>query len=66
VNRSIETIGECEVCGIVDHHLVAAECPQCRERRETSEREYARHRIAAKARHPRSAYAPSLSLEAAK
>jgi len=66
VNRQIETIGECEICGILDHHLVAGECPRCHARVQADAREYARHRIAAKARHPRSAYAPSLSLEAAK
>lgn len=25
-----ERIGECEICGIVDHHLVRGECPACR------------------------------------
>lgn len=27
-----ERIGECEICGIVDHHLVRGECAQCRAR----------------------------------
>ena len=25
-------IGPCEWCGLVDHHLVAGECPACREK----------------------------------
>jgi len=25
------TIGRCELCGGVDHHLVGGECPQCRD-----------------------------------
>jgi hypothetical protein len=24
-----ETIGECEICGVVDHHLVEGLCPGC-------------------------------------
>lgn len=27
-----ECIGECEICGLVDHHLVEGECPECREK----------------------------------
>lgn len=27
---TVETIGRCELCGLVDHHLVEAECPRCR------------------------------------
>lgn len=27
-----EKIGRCEVCGIVDHHLVGGLCPGCRPR----------------------------------
>lgn len=30
--RPVET-GNCEWCGLVDHHLVAGECPSCIERR---------------------------------
>lgn len=28
----METIGRCEWCGLVDHHLVDGECPACREK----------------------------------
>ena len=28
--QSRERIGRCEVCGLVDHHLVGGECPACR------------------------------------
>jgi len=66
VNVKPETIGDCEVCGIVDHHLVSGECPRCRGKREAQERAYARRQIAAKARYPRSAYAPSLAPGAVK
>ena len=30
--RPVET-GNCEWCGLVDHHLVSGECPSCIERR---------------------------------
>jgi len=30
--QPVETIGRCEWCGLVDHHLVADECPACRGR----------------------------------
>ncbi|PWG62827.1 hypothetical protein [Sediminicurvatus halobius] len=29
--RSVDA-GHCDWCGIYDHHLVAGECPQCRDR----------------------------------
>ncbi|OIO66910.1 MAG: hypothetical protein COS35_07435 [Zetaproteobacteria bacterium CG02_land_8_20_14_3_00_50_9] len=25
-----ETIGRCELCGLIDHHLIDGECPACR------------------------------------
>lgn len=25
-------IGECDWCGVIDHHLIEGECPACRER----------------------------------
>lgn len=25
-----ETIGPCDVCGLIDHHLIDEMCPQCR------------------------------------
>lgn len=28
----VETIGRCEWCGLVSHHLIAGECPTCRAR----------------------------------
>lgn len=28
----LATVGRCEWCGLVDHHLIAGECPQCRKR----------------------------------
>lgn len=28
-----ECIGRCEWCGVVDHHLLQGECPNCRRRR---------------------------------
>lgn len=29
--RSDPAIGRCEWCGVVDHQLVAGECPRCRQ-----------------------------------
>lgn len=26
---AVETIGECEICGLTDHHLVGGVCPTC-------------------------------------
>ncbi|MEX0732872.1 MAG: hypothetical protein WED00_05825 [Aquisalimonadaceae bacterium] len=34
-------LGECEWCGLFDHHLVAGECPQCRARSQN----YDPHRV---------------------
>lgn len=30
---AVETVGPCDWCGVVDHHLVAGECPRCRHKR---------------------------------
>ncbi|MCS4503865.1 MarR family transcriptional regulator [Arhodomonas aquaeolei] len=32
-----ETVGACEWCGLVDHHLVAGECASCRAKTTTLE-----------------------------
>ncbi|MEX2524467.1 MAG: hypothetical protein WD750_05885 [Gammaproteobacteria bacterium] len=28
--RRNESIGRCEICGVVDHHLIEGACPLCR------------------------------------
>jgi hypothetical protein len=30
IMSNIETIGRCDLCGVVDHHLIEGECPKCR------------------------------------
>ncbi len=30
--RRHESIGRCELCGLVDHHLIKGVCPVCRDR----------------------------------
>ena len=32
--KSLETIGNCELCGLLDHHLVFGVCPICRDKGE--------------------------------
>ena len=31
IPRRRKAIGRCELCGVIDHHLVGGECPLCRD-----------------------------------
>lgn len=35
MRKAVETVGRCEWCGVVDHHLIDGECERCRTASET-------------------------------